>query len=72
MCPTQSPLPPPAWVTRSLSLARGAAWHCAARLQVHPSTGFMMARMLGSAPTVADAIVDQLSLPADKAANAGG
>ena len=34
---------------------------------VHPSTGFMMARMLGMAPTVADAIVEQLSRPADKA-----
>ncbi len=39
---------------------------------VHPSTGFMMSRMLGAAPTVADAIIDQLSRPADKATNAGG
>lgn len=38
---------------------------------VHPSTGFMMSRMLGSVPTVADAIVDQLSKPADKAASSG-
>ncbi|GFR49762.1 hypothetical protein Agub_g11924 [Astrephomene gubernaculifera] len=38
---------------------------------VHPSTGFMMARMLGAAPTVADAIIDQLSTPGDKAADAG-
>lgn len=38
---------------------------------VHPSTGFMVARMLGAAPTVADAIVDQLSRPADRATNAG-
>lgn len=34
---------------------------------VHPSTGFMMSRMMGMAPTVADAIIDQLSRPADKA-----
>ncbi|KAL6745345.1 lycopene beta cyclase [Haematococcus lacustris] len=34
---------------------------------VHPSTGFMMSRMLGAVPTIADAIVDQLSAPADKA-----
>ncbi|KAF5830051.1 chloroplast lycopene beta-cyclase [Dunaliella salina] len=38
---------------------------------VHPSTGFMMTRMLGSAPVVADAIVDQLSRPTDKATTAG-
>ena len=38
---------------------------------VHPSTGFMMARMLGMAPTVADAIVEQLSRPADKANQSG-
>ncbi|GLI71151.1 hypothetical protein VaNZ11_016251 [Volvox africanus] len=38
---------------------------------VHPSTGFMISRMLGAAPTVADAIIDQLSRPADKATNAG-
>ena len=34
---------------------------------VHPSTGFMMARMLGMAPTVADSIIEQLSRPADQA-----
>ncbi|KAG2430978.1 hypothetical protein HYH02_013511 [Chlamydomonas schloesseri] len=38
---------------------------------VHPSTGFMISRMMGAAPTVADAIVDQLSRPADKATDAG-
>lgn len=38
---------------------------------VHPSTGFMVSRMLGAAPTVADAIVDQLSRPADRADAAG-
>nr|ANY98896.1 chloroplast lycopene beta-cyclase [Dunaliella salina]QIW94443.1 carotene synthesis related protein [Dunaliella salina] len=38
---------------------------------VHPSTGFMMTRMLGSAPVVADAIIDQLSRPTDKATDAG-
>lgn len=38
---------------------------------VHPSTGFMMARMLGTVPTVADSIVDQLSKPSDKATHAG-
>lgn len=38
---------------------------------VHPSTGFMMSRMLGAAPQVADAIIDQLSLPADKASDMG-
>mmetsp|Transcript_12609 Transcript_12609/g.27244 ORF Transcript_12609/g.27244 Transcript_12609/m.27244 type:complete len:555 (+) Transcript_12609:195-1859(+) len=38
---------------------------------VHPSTGFMMSRMLGAAPGVADAIIDQLSRPADKASQSG-
>lgn len=38
---------------------------------VHPSTGFMMSRMLGAAPQVADTIIEQLSSPADKAADAG-
>ncbi|MEW5318362.1 MAG: hypothetical protein WDW38_009587 [Sanguina aurantia] len=38
---------------------------------VHPSTGFMVARTLGAAPTVADAIIDQLSSPSDKANTAG-
>ena len=28
---------------------------------VHPSTGYMIARVLGAAPTVSDAIIDQLS-----------
>lgn len=28
---------------------------------VHPSTGYMVSRVLGAAPLVADAIVDQLS-----------
>ena len=39
---------------------------------VHPSTGYMIARVLGAVPTVADAIVEQLSSTADKAVNAGG
>jgi lycopene beta-cyclase len=38
---------------------------------VHPSTGFMVSRMLGVAPTIADAIVDQLSRASDKAKDAG-
>jgi len=38
---------------------------------VHPSTGYMISRVLGAAPTVADAIVEQLSAGADKAVNAG-
>ncbi|WIA14534.1 hypothetical protein OEZ85_003051 [Tetradesmus obliquus] len=38
---------------------------------VHPSTGFMVSRMLGVAPTIADAIVEQLSKPRDKAVDAG-
>lgn len=38
---------------------------------VHPSTGFMVSRMLGVAPTIADAIIDQLSRPTDKATAAG-
>ncbi len=38
---------------------------------VHPSTGFMVSRMLGAAPQLADSIVEQLSSPADKAADAG-
>ena len=37
---------------------------------VHPSTGYMISRVLGAAPTVADAIVEQLSAPRDKAINA--
>ena len=28
---------------------------------VHPATGFMMSRMLGAAPGVADAIIEQLA-----------
>jgi len=38
---------------------------------VHPSTGFMVSRALGAAPLVADSIVDQLSRPSDRAADAG-
>eukprot|EP00878_Enallax_costatus_P018860 GHUV01019880.1.p1 GENE.GHUV01019880.1~~GHUV01019880.1.p1 ORF type:complete len:433 (+),score=152.84 GHUV01019880.1:416-1714(+) len=38
---------------------------------VHPSTGFMVSRMLGVAPTIADAIVDQLAKPTDKATATG-
>ncbi|KAI3438710.1 hypothetical protein D9Q98_001130 [Chlorella vulgaris] len=34
---------------------------------VHPSTGYMVSRVLGAAPLVADAIVDQLSSVCDKA-----
>jgi flavin-dependent dehydrogenase len=37
---------------------------------VHPSTGFAVSRLLGAAPTVADAIVDALSRPTDKASRA--
>ena len=37
---------------------------------VHPSTGYMIARVLGAAPTVADSIVEQLSSAADKAIDA--
>lgn len=37
---------------------------------VHPSTGYMISRVLGAAPTVADAIVDQLSSVRDKAVDA--
>lgn len=37
---------------------------------VHPSTGFMLSRMMGMAPTVADAIIDQLSRPSDRASRA--
>ena len=33
--------------------------------------GFMVSRMLGVAPTIADAIIDQLSRPSDKAVAAG-
>lgn len=32
---------------------------------VHPSTGYMVARMLGTAPSVADAIIEQLCAPFD-------
>nr|WJE87832.1 lycopene beta-cyclase [Chlorella sorokiniana] len=34
---------------------------------VHPSTGYMVSRVLGAAPLVADAIIDQLSSVSDKA-----
>ena len=37
---------------------------------VHPSTGYMVARVLGAAPLVADTIIDQLSSVADKATDA--
>lgn len=37
---------------------------------VHPSTGYMIARVLGAAPTVADAIVEQLSSKSDRAMDA--
>jgi predicted HD phosphohydrolase len=37
---------------------------------VHPSTGYMISRVLGTAPTVADAIVEQLSAAADRAEDA--
>lgn len=36
---------------------------------VHPSTGYMVSRVLGATPVVADAIIDQLCAPADKAIN---
>ncbi len=39
--------------------------------QVHPSTGYMIARVLGAAPAAADAIIDALSSPGDKAEDAG-
>jgi hypothetical protein len=42
---------------------------------VHPATGFMVSRMLGVAPTIADSIIDQLARPRDAgaaAAAAGG
>jgi len=32
---------------------------------VHPSTGYMVARMLGAAPSVADTIIEQLNAPFD-------
>lgn len=38
---------------------------------VHPSTGYMVARTLGVAPVVADAIIEQLHKPADRAAERG-
>jgi hypothetical protein len=38
---------------------------------VHPSTGFMVSRMLGVAPTIADGIIDQLARASDKAADGG-
>ena len=36
---------------------------------VHPSTGYMISRMLGAVPTLADALIEQLSAPNDKATN---
>lgn len=38
---------------------------------VHPSTGYMVARVLGAAPVLADAIIDQLAAPSDRATDAG-
>lgn len=37
---------------------------------VHPSTGYMISRVLGAAPTIADAIVEQLCAAADRAEDA--
>ncbi|KAK9845376.1 hypothetical protein WJX81_004833 [Elliptochloris bilobata] len=37
---------------------------------VHPSTGYMVSRMLGAAPVLADAVVEQLCRGRDAAANA--
>lgn len=37
---------------------------------VHPSTGYMVSRVLGAAPLIADAIIDQLSSVSDKATDA--
>lgn len=34
---------------------------------VHPATGYMVSRMLGVAPTLADSITEQLAAPRDKA-----
>ena len=36
-----------------------------------PWLGYMVARVLGAAPVLADAIIDQLAAPSDKATNAG-
>lgn len=44
---------------------------CRAVLRPAVLAGFMVSRMLGVAPTIADAIVDQLSRPSDKAVAAG-
>ena len=33
--------------------------------------GYMVARVLGAAPVLADAIIDQLAAPSDKAKHAG-
>jgi len=44
---------------------------CGAVLCRAVSAGFMVSRMLGVAPTIADAIIDQLSRPTDKATAAG-
>lgn len=38
---------------------------------VHPSTGYMVARVLGAAPVLADSIVDQLASSSDRAIDAG-
>ncbi len=38
---------------------------------VHPSTGYMVARMLGAAPTLADSIIEQLFSVQDRGADAG-
>lgn len=52
--------------------------HCVCQLMTVAGTaacllraGFMVSRMLGVAPTIADAIIDQLSRPTDKAVAAG-
>lgn len=35
------------------------------------NAGYMVARVLGAAPVLADAIIDQLAAPSDKATDAG-
>ena len=46
------------------------------RAPTHPvhfcAAGYMVARALGAAPSIADSIIDQLSLSTDKARDAGG
>lgn len=49
----------------------GPAYKCRSAYTNTLPAGYMVARMLGMAPTLADAVIDQLALKSDKAEAAG-